>query len=303
MATKPTPTKKPVLASKDPAIVANERILAARSERIIRQELESSLDLGLNLQQDSTADSAVEFLKDEWDRKAFGDEIKTISRTVYGPDPIVNNCPEFHERLERYGLAAVAEAFRTLIMTKEEMACPDAIMRKGVKASIRQFGKEATADAFRDRILRIPSHVVEIETDTNLDPMLSNPMRVAVEKYLEPGFSVKFLSERCMDVLGMRGYEIVKDKRGDPVRIGTLYMGQIPKEWAERRRQHFADLSTDAVKEQEDAFYDRAAEKIASEGKKGMSASILQRGESMRDDPAVNDLYKGETRTTGIDLE
>jgi len=298
-----TTNRKPIKET-DPAIIANQRILQARTERLIQQEVEATLDLGLSLKEEDAKGpaSAVDFLKDEWDRKAFGDEVNTISRTVYGPDPIVNNCPEFHERLEKWGLEAIAESFYKLVLDKGEMACPDAIMRKGVAQSIKRFGKEATAAAFRDRILRIPSHVVEIETDTALDPLLSNPMRVAVERYSKPGMAVKFLSDRCMDVLGMRGYVIVKDERGDPVRIGTLYMGEIPQDWADRRRQHFADLSIDAVKEQEESYYEEAARKIASEGGKGMGASILKRGDSIRGDPAINDVYSGESRKTGIDL-
>jgi hypothetical protein len=298
---KKQPVKQPV--ETDPAVIANQRILLARQERIIKNEVDSTLDLGLDLKEETKAGSAVEFLADEWDRKAFGDEVKTTTRVVYGPDPIVNNCPEFHDRLERYGLEGVAEAFYDLIMAKEEMACPDAIMRKGVRASIKKFGKEATAAAFRDRILRIPSRTVEVETDTELDPLLSNPMREVAGKYGRPGMAIKFLSDRCMQTLGMRGYVIVKDERGDPVRVGTLYMGEIPQDWADRRRQHWADQSVDAVREQEEAYYEQAAKMIRDEGPKGAGASILKRGDSVKGDPAINDVYSGETRSTGISLD
>lgn len=293
--------KKTTTTITDPAEIANQRILAARHERIVKKEIETTMDLGLDLTE-TPEESASEFLRDEWDKKTFGDQVKTTSRVVYGPDPIVSNCPEFHERLERYGLEAVAAGFYDLVMSKGPEACPDAIMRKGVRMSIAKFGKEATAAAFRDRILKIPSRSVEIELDGALDPLLINPMRAAVERYSRPGMAVKFLSDRCMDVLGLRGYEIVKDKAGDPVRIGTLFMGEIPTEWAERRRQHYADESIHLLAEQEAAYYESAQREIASEGAKGRSASTLKRGETISGDPTINDDWTGEERATGINI-
>jgi hypothetical protein len=301
----PTPPKRTesgrfLKKNSDPAIAHNERILAARQERIIQKEVAETMDLGLGLKA-KPPESAAELLEDEFDKKAFGARVKTTTRIVYGPDPIVQNCPEFHERLERYGQENVADAFRELIMTKGEMACPDSIMRKAVRNSIAQFGKEATATAFRDRIMRIPSRTVEIELDDALDPLLVNPMRAAVERYItDPGMAPKFLSAACIDVLGLRGYTIVKDERGDAVKVGTLILAQIPKEWAERRRLHFAKESMDAVAEQEEAFMESAEREIRSEGGRGIGASPLRPGESVTADPALNDLYTGGSRSTGI---
>lgn len=289
------PNKLPI---SDPAEIANRRILAARQERIIQAEVEATIDLGLDLKE-APAESAADVLRDEWDKKAFG-EVKTTTRVVYGPDPVVSNCPEFHERLEKWGLEATAQAFHDLIIERGELSAPDPVMRKGLRQSIAKFGKEATAKAFQDRILRIPSRTVEVELDTALDPLLMNPMRAAVERYGSPGMAVKFLSSRCMDVLGMRGYEIVKDERGDPVKIGTLFMGQIPQEWADRRLLHWANESREALAQQEDSFYEAAQREIRSEGGRGLSASVLKPGEGMRADPMLNDDYTGDTRVTGI---
>jgi hypothetical protein len=105
-----------------------------------------------------------------------------------------------------------------------------------------------------------------------------------------------------MDVLGMRGYEIVKDERGDPVKIGTLFMGEIPREWAERRQLHWANESRNALAEQEASFYEAAEREIRSEGGRGLGASLLKRGEDMNRDPAINDLYDGDTRSTGVQI-
>jgi hypothetical protein len=295
-------TTKKQPATTDPAAIANARILSARHERLIKDEIETTMDLGLGLKEEAPKD-AVEFIRDEFDRKAFGDPAKTTTRTVFGPDPIISNCPEFHERLERYGLESYAVATRDLILSKGAEACPDPIMRKSVRGAIHKFGKEATAAAFFDRIMRIPTRVVEIELDGALDPLLVNPMVALVQKYGKEQMSVKFLSAQCNDRLGLRGYEITKDENGDVVKMGTLIMGQIPTEWAERRRQHFADASVDAVKEQEEAYEDSARREIASEGGKAAGASILKRGDSVHGDPAVNDLYTGDTRKTGVIYE
>jgi hypothetical protein len=285
----------------DPAEAANKKVMAMREERIVRKEAAATLDLGLDLKE-HPAESAAELLRDEFDKKAFGDAPKTTTRTIYGPDPIVANCPEFHERLERFGLEAVAAAFADLIMQKGEFAAPDAVMSRGIRQSIAKFGKEATAKAFRDRIMQIPSRVVEIELDGELDPLLTNPMREAVAKYGSPGMSNKFLSERCMAVLGKRGYEIVKDERGDPVKIGTLIMGEIPRDWAERRLRHFAEESSSLIAEQEDAYYEAAAREIRSEGGKAAGVTALAPGDMLVANPGTNDLYTGEARETGIKL-
>ena len=281
----------------DPAEVANKKILAGIEERRFEKEAAESLDLGLKLKE-VPATTAAELLHDQWDKEAYGDKIKTTTRVIYGPDPIVNNCPAFHERLEKFGLEAVAEAFCELIMQKGEFAAPDPIMSKGIRLSIARFGKDATAKAFRDRVLQIPSRTVEIELDSALDPFLSNPMREAVAQYGQPGMAVKFLSERCMTVLGMRGYEIVKKLNGDPVKIGTLFMGHLPEAMAERRRQHWAAESIALLTEQEQAYYEVAAREIRDG--RGSGISTLEPGDTFTAKPTVNDEYTGESRTIGI---
>jgi hypothetical protein len=285
----------------DPAQVQNEKILQMREDRAVAKEVKESLDLGLGLQETPAA-TAAEFLDDEWDKKAFGEKVKTTTRVIYGPDPIVNNCPEFHMRLERHGLEAIAAAFEELIMQKGEFAAPDPIMSKGIRSSIAKFGKEATARAFRDRVMRIPVRTVEVETDTAMDPLLSNPMREAATRYGRPGMAVKFLSDRCNQVLGMRGYEVVKDPRGDVVKVGNLIMAEIPQDWADRRLRHYADESVADLKEQEAIYYENAARQIASEGGRAAGASPMRPGDSIRADPMLNTDYTGEERESGINF-
>src|ERR1051325_9496380 len=114
--------RKNKLPIADPADLANQRILAAREARLIEKEKEESIALGLGLKEPETAEpqNAAELIRDEFDKKSFGEVPKTTTRIVYGPDPIVDKCPEFHERLERFGLQGVAEAFETLVLKKGE---------------------------------------------------------------------------------------------------------------------------------------------------------------------------------------
>jgi len=284
----------------DPAAAMNKRVLAQREERIKAKQLEDApVDLGLNLMEESAeAPDAASLLRDEWDKKTFGNAPKTTTRVIYGPDPIVNNCPEFHERLERHGLEAVAEAFKEHILKSGEFAATDPIMRKGLRLSIAKFGKEATANAFFDRVMSIPYRTVEVEIDEELDPMLVNPMREAVARYGRPGMSVKFLSDRCMSVLGRRGYEIIKDERGDPVRIGTLFMGEIPEYMAQRRIQHFADLSQSEVNEQEEAFMEQAERTIRDSKTSGVAP--LQPGDMIERSSQINDKWLDDQRQNGV---
>jgi hypothetical protein len=292
--------RKPTLT--DPAEIANQKILENREKRIIQAEL-AKPDFGLQLDTPPPT-SAADVLADEWDKNAFGAPPKTTTRVVYGPDPLVRDCPEFHEALEKYGKEGVAERYRILVMEKGADAFPDPIMRRGVRTAIaRNFSKEQVAQACYDRVMRIPSRVVEIETgDSALDPLLVNPMRALVDRYCEPGMSPKFLSPRCIDVLGKRGYEIVKDEHGDPVKCGTLIMGVIPTEWAERRRAHFAEISQEAVREQESSYYETAARAVHDTGVGG--AGPLRPGESVRADATENDpALLGLTREAGIRIE
>ena len=284
-------------AAVDSTTLENAKVLAAREERILHAKLSKDLDLGLNPPQKPPS-SAAELLRDEWDRKAFG-EVRMATRTMYGPDPLLANCPGLRERLEKYGKEDYANAAKELILKNGENGVSgDVQIRQSIARSIVQFGKEATAQAFFDRIMRIPSRTVEFDLDEALDPLLANPMREAVDRYGRAGFAVKFMSEACNARFGLRGYQIVKDANGDPVKIGTLLMGEIPTDWAERRRQHWADESRNQIAEQENNYQERAAQTIRDSNVRGVAP--LMSGESIRPSTALNDEWLNESRETGI---
>lgn len=295
----------------DPAELSNARILADRATRIEQKVAEKTLanDLGLDLKDPvPESDNALEFLSDSWDRKTFGDAIPTYTRVVYGPDPLLISCPKMKETIERLGLEEYANTTAETILLKEEHAVADPIMKTGLRAAIARFGKESVASAFRERILKIPSRTVEIEADRSDAMIFARPMEEAVQKYGTPGMAPKFLSERCIGVLGLRGYVIVKDERGDPVKVGTLIMGEIPLRMAEARRRHWADESEQLVRDMGDDFEARAEQEIHRGGRTGVS--VLGRGETVRSNAAgdlesdeLTSSYLGRSRETGFTVE
>jgi hypothetical protein len=267
----------------DPAREHNERILADRERRIQERQTQEAMpvNLGLDLER-KPATSAAEFIRDEFDRKNFGDPVPTYTRVLYGPDPLLITCPGIKERIEAVGLEDYAAATADAILAKQERAFDDPLLRKGIRQAIKQFGVDAVAEAFKQRILRIPSKTVEVEADRGEeDEIYGRPLEDAVRRYGNPGMAPKFLSKRCIDALGMRGYRIVIDEHGDPVRVGTLIMGEIPIQVAERRRLKAAELSNDAVREQEEAYVAAQSRFLASTGAVGVGSRPLEHGETL----------------------
>ena len=87
---------------------------------------------------------------------------------------------------------------------------------------------------------------------TDMQPWeASDPMRELVEQHIEPGMRPKFLSEAVIKKHGgtTRGFEVVKDEHGDPVRLGTLILGQMPEEKAEARNHFFRQKDAAAVQQ------------------------------------------------------
>jgi hypothetical protein len=295
----------------DPATDANKRILADRQSRIDAQSAVRTLatDLGLDLKDpEPTADNVVDFLAEEWDRKTFGDAIPTYTRVVYGPDPLLISCPQMKATIERIGLQEYANTTAETILLLEEKAVPDPIMQKGLRAAIARFGKESVSAAFRDRILKIPERTVEVEADRSDAMIFAKPMEEAVMRYGTPGMAPKFLSERCIGVLGFRGYVVVKDEKGDPVKVGTLIMGEIPIRMAEARQRHFAAISDQEVREAAEQFEDSAARAIRDGGASGFS--VLGQGENVRsnaagdlEDAALTGSYLNRERSAGFKVE
>lgn len=302
--------RKPV----DPAQLNNEQVLRDREARIEASRTPIP-DLGLNIPE-AEPETASEFLHDEWDKKTFGAPADTFRRIVYGPDPLFDSCPGMKAAIEKIGLHDYADATAGAILKNGEMAVADNILRIGLAKAISKFGAEKVAEAFRQRILSIPCREVEYEVDRDLDYEVvgSRVLNEAVERYGRPGMAYKFLSERCISVLGMRGYEIVKNEKGEPVKCGSLLMGEIPLRVAEKRRAHQAKLAQEAIQAEVEKYQDEA-ERLARQSRHAGVGPLL-RDELMRSNAAGDVLdsegrideartaeYLGKTRPAGFTFE
>jgi len=295
----------------DPAEAANARVLEGIRQRAEEKENQKAFaaDIGLDPkpQPKPEAKTAAEFLADEWDRASFGDPPETYTRVVYGPDPLLRSCPEMKARIEAIGLEAYAHATAEAIRLKGENAVPDPHMRFALGGAIKTFGLESVAAAFVERIMKIPRREVQIETDREDPLILARPLEEAVEKYGNPGMAPKFLSPLCIERFGMRGYVVVTKPNGDPVKVGTLIMAEIPKAMAERRLRHYAEMSNKQVREIESGFNDVAERHIGETSgfatlRTGENVSSSAAGD-FADDPELTRSYLGRNREAGFRLD
>jgi hypothetical protein len=111
-----------------------------------------------------------------------------------------------------------------------------------------------------------------------------DPVKEAVAKHGEAGMKYRGLSERVMDKRGLRGWEPVKDAKGSNVKIGSLILGKMPKETAERRNAHYRDLGNDALQNASEQFAIDQEKAIIDSGRKGVSP--LRRGQVVTDSNA-----------------
>ncbi len=81
-----------------------------------------------------------------------------------------------------------------------------------------------------------------------------DPMKELVDAHVAPGMRAKFLSPTTTTRRGARGYEIVKDDHGDPVKLGELMLAQIPEEVAEARNRAVRDRGQARVEEIEKQY-------------------------------------------------
>jgi hypothetical protein len=138
--------------------------------------------------------------------------------------------------------------------------------------------------------------------DLDFDPLgTSDPLLGLKNQYGRDGFALKILSEKCCSHLGRRGYQIVKDVNGDPVRIGNMVLGEIPEKIAEQRRR----APINAAKEELGAITDQhreAVNKMKSDAK-DMGLTIMERGETLKNNAGGSGSSHGQTFDMGLTVE
>jgi hypothetical protein len=291
------PIKAP--AQPDPDAVSNAKVLADRKRRL-DAEAEAAY-VPPAAPRENNATEPLEFLTEEFDKKYFGEALPTIERIVYGPDPLLDD-PQFKERIERFGVLEVAEMSAKAILDKGAMSQSSPIMQAGLARGIRKFGVEAIAKAFYDRVMKIPvrTQIIEVERD---DETLGDPLREAVQKYGSPGMAPKFMSESCIAQLSMRGYRVVRDERGDPVKVATLIMTEIPQRIADRRRKQYAEESIQDVRDSEASYQDNIERVVAEVGARGAGSGPLATGEVLTANATEEEGSLGQARAAGVSFE
>ena len=79
-------------------------------------------------------------------------------------------------------------------------------------------------------------------------------MKEITDKYVAPGFKGKFLSPRKISRQGTRGHEVVRDERGDPVKLGEMILGQMPIEKVQRRNRAYQQKSQARLNQMKEEF-------------------------------------------------
>ncbi len=283
---------------------SNEQILADRVERIEKRRKVVSVDLGLGLK-DPEPENATEFLADEFDRKAFGDEAATIKRIIWGPDPLIDNCPELRASLDRYGLEDYAAAAGENIRRVGAKGVPNPLMQRSLEGGIRRFGVEAVAAAFEARILRIPSRTVEVDASDQFDPeiMGSSVLSECIEQNQRAGMAYRFFATAVLDRYGWRGYTPVKLANGEIVKAGTLFLGEITLERLDIRRRRIAGAAAEAIEGLADnqvAGQENELKRLRDDGYNAQGIAAMKIGESLAY-PGVESSQYGAGKT-GIEF-
>jgi hypothetical protein len=87
-----------------------------------------------------------------------------------------------------------------------------------------------------------------------------DPMKEIIEKHVPLGMSAKFLSPGKIEQEGLRGFEVVKDSKGDPVKLGRMVLGVMPKPKAKARNTFYRNKGTATLAKIEEDFRERQRE-------------------------------------------
>ncbi len=282
-----------------------ERLRLEEAERQAKQNAADTcyedLDLGLKKEAPKTA---LEFMRDEFDKKNFGNEPVTYTRVIYGPHMLLTNCPGLKERIQRYGLEDVAAMTKEAILSKGPLASEDPFLQQRLHAAIKAFGVESVAEAFAKKILEIPRRTVQVEADRgDEDVVIGRPLEEAVRRYGNPGMRPAFFSDKVINTLGMRGYQPVRDEHGEVVKVGTLMMVETPEARAEARAHKLAERAREELIDQEQAYMDNQIRFIRESGKVGAGSMPLGRGEHVVAKASESERLLGEDLAMGINIE
>jgi len=87
------------------------------------------------------------------------------------------------------------------------------------------------------------------ERDINLYEA-RDPLKEVADRYAQPGMRPKFLSAGKVKESGGTGdYEVIKDGRGDPVKVKGMVLAHMPEERARARNKHYRGRNDQLLKQ------------------------------------------------------
>lgn len=140
---------------------------------------------------------------------------------------------------------------------------------------------------------------IDGDGDGSFDPDLEGDlMKTCIRPYQKPGMAYKLLSERCINHFGgTGGYQIVKAENGDPVRLGNMPWGEIPKQRAEKRQKLLEDKDRERIRNiQNDYAMKVAGLKLQA---RDFGLRVLGEGDSVENVGDGNDYDMGITVERG----
>lgn len=96
----------------------------------------------------------------------------------------------------------------------------------------------------------------------------------------QAGFTFRMLSDRICSRRGMRGWEPVIEN-GEPVKVGAMFVGRMPKRLARERNAKYQAEGNDALREVA-ANYEQEQERVIRDGK-AVGLEVLRPGEILED--------------------
>jgi hypothetical protein len=126
-------------------------------------------------------------------------------------------------------------------------ATDEGIAEKNARPNVVEpSGIELGADGFTKALQQKKDDVLERGYDSY---EARDPLREVAEQYAKPGMRPKFLSEKKTKDGGNRDYEIVKDAKGDPVKVRGMLLGHIPETMAVARNRHYQRRGGELLKQ------------------------------------------------------
>ncbi len=88
-----------------------------------------------------------------------------------------------------------------------------------------------------------------------LEPFeVEDPMRACIDRHTPAGHRGRMLSDTTCRLKGLRGWEPVKDAKGNRVMVGNMFLGSMPEERAVRRKKFYDGKAREAIKKVRSRF-------------------------------------------------